>query len=212
MTNTIQSIPLTKLFPHPANANRMSKANFAKLIAHIKRTGRYEPIVVRPLTKPVKTGGFYQILNGQHRVQALKQLGYAEADCVVWQVDDTEAKILLATLNRLTGRDDLHKKSDLIKQLSECFSLSQMAKLLPDAKKQLERLKSLPSATSVPAAVKTKAFANAVVFFLTDRQKCILGQALKLAERPAKTTAERRADALVKLAQSFIENVTDPGP
>ena len=48
MANSIQSIALDKLVAHPDNPNRMSKANFAKLIRNIKRTGRYEPLVVRP--------------------------------------------------------------------------------------------------------------------------------------------------------------------
>ena len=48
MVNKIQSIALDKLVAHPDNPNRMSKAKFAKLLRNIERTGRYEPLVVRP--------------------------------------------------------------------------------------------------------------------------------------------------------------------
>ncbi len=49
MNNSIQSIAIDRLIPHPDNPNRMSKANFDKLVRNIERSGRYEPLVVRPL-------------------------------------------------------------------------------------------------------------------------------------------------------------------
>lgn len=205
MKNVIQSIPLEKLLPHPGNCNRMSKADFARLTAHIKRTGRYEPIVVRPHPDHYDS---YQILNGHHRVEALKKLGYAQADCVVWQVPDDEADVLLATLNRLCGRDDLHKRSELIKRLSRRLSIKEMARLLPDGKKQLQRLKALQKPVE-PQAAKANVFANAVVFFLAAQQKVIVDRALKLAENTTTetSTAKRKAAGLVKIAQDFIAKV-----
>lgn len=217
MTNVVQSIPLEKLLPHPGNCNRMSRADFARLTAHIKRTGRYEPVVVRP--DPVREGNL-QILNGHHRVEALKKLGYAQADCVVWQVPDDEADVLLATLNRLCGRDDLHKRSELIKRLSRRLSIKEMARLLPDGKKQIERLKALQKPLISPAA-KANVFAEAVVFFLTPEQKVIVDRVLKLAEStateeagqgrapliPSTGRAKRKAAALVKIAQHFIAKI-----
>lgn len=207
--NLMQSLSLDNLVAHPANTNRMSKVNFARLAAHIKRTGRYEPIVVRP--HPTKTG-CYQILNGHHRVKVLRQLGYREADCVCWQVDDAEADVLLATVNRLCGRDDVQKKSELIKRLSRRFSIKEMAKMLPDGKKQLERLQNLQKPMAISS---TQCFANAVVFFLTDEQKAILDKALNLARQIRERREERkkglgsakqRACGLVTIAESFIVN------
>ena len=46
---TLQWIPLTALEPHPENSNRMPPHLLEKLKGHIQRTGRYEPLVVRPL-------------------------------------------------------------------------------------------------------------------------------------------------------------------
>jgi len=212
MANVVQSILLEKLLPHPGNCNRMSKADFARLCAHIKRTGRYEPIVVRPHPDHHDS---YQILNGHHRVEALKQLGHARADCVVWQVTDDEADVLLATLNRLCGRDDLHKRSELIKRLSRRLSVKEMARLLPDGKKQLQRLKDLQKPVVLSAA-KANVFAEAVVFFLTPEQKVIVDRALKLAESTTTpdrgpsdetSTAKRKAAGLVKIAQHSIAKI-----
>lgn len=205
MANVVRTIALEKLLPHPGNCNRMSKADFARLCAHIKRTGRYEPIVVRPHPDHHNS---YQILNGHHRVEALKKLRYAQADCVVWQVPDDEADILLATLNRLCGRDDLHKRSELIKRLSRRLSIKEMARLLPDGKNQLQRLKDLQKPVVLSAA-KANVFAEAVVFFLTPEQKVIVDRALKLAENTTTetSTAKRKAAALVKIAQHSIAKI-----
>jgi ParB-like chromosome segregation protein Spo0J len=101
--NKIHRISLEKLHAHPDNPNSMSKETFAKLVRNIERTGRYEPIVIR------QKDTSWQIINGHHRVKALRQLGYKTADCLVWDVDDHETEILLATLNRLGGSDTLEK-------------------------------------------------------------------------------------------------------
>ncbi|UCD52735.1 MAG: ParB-like nuclease domain-containing protein [Phycisphaerales bacterium] len=80
MKSRIRHIPLDKLIPHPDNPNRMSRANFGKLMRHIKRTGCYEPLVVR---RHPQQPGCFQIINGHHRCAALKNLGRATAQVVV---------------------------------------------------------------------------------------------------------------------------------
>src|SRR5205809_8006900 len=91
-------VALDNLLPHPLNSNVMSPDLQAKLRAHIKRTGRYPFLVVRPYPDEL---GKFQVLDGHHRVAVLRDLGHTDARCDVWQVDDREAKLLLATLKRL---------------------------------------------------------------------------------------------------------------
>ncbi len=209
MQNKIENIPLEKLTANPANPNRMSKSNFAKLVAHIERTARYEPIIVRP--HPRKKNR-YEIINGHHRCEALKKLGHSTAQCIVWDVDGPEADVLLATLNRLAGRDDVHKRSELIERLSRQLDNKQLSRLLPESKKQIERLKNLsvyrlqgaqfPRPTESP-----KDLAQAVVFFLTDEQKKILDEALAIAAKDSSdglSIAQRKAEALMKIAKDFL--------
>ena len=78
---TIVSLPIYHLYPHPDNANRMSKVKFKKLISHLDATGQYEPLVVR---KHPHKNNHYQLLNGHHRLRALRQLRHTRADCVVF--------------------------------------------------------------------------------------------------------------------------------
>ena len=224
MMNNIQSIALDKLVGHPDNPNRMSKSNFAKLVRNIKRSGRYEPLVVRPCPHrnchscenrnpdsiSKKKGGCYQIINGHHRWQALRQLGYKRADAIVWDVDDQEADILLATLNRLEGSDVLEKKLALLARLNERFKTRDLAKLLPASAKQIERLVSLKgftAPTQYGRFANRPYVANPVVFFLDDAQQEVVEKALSLARqgRSEKTKAAKKAAALTRIAQQFIK-------
>ena len=203
MRKQIESIAIDRLAAHPANPNRMNSSSFKKLCGHIAESGNYEPVIVRP--KPGQAGGF-EILNGHHRVMALKKLGHENADCVVWDVDDERALILLATLNRLSGSDNLVKKSELIKQLAKSFDSRKLAKLLGETKKSIERLKSLDMAVK-KAALCRKAFLNPVVFFLTDSQKRTVDEALAAVKMEKRQAAQpqKRAEALTAIARSYLK-------
>jgi ParB-like chromosome segregation protein Spo0J len=194
---------MEKLEAHPGNPNKQSAINFGKLVRNIERTGLYEPLIVRP--HPEKVGHF-QIINGHHRCRALMRLGYENADCVVWDIDDEQTDILLATLNRLGGTDGLGKKLKLLKRLNARFESAEMAKLLPLKRRQIERLTNLKM-PKAPAKMESNCFANALVLFLDDAQEQIVGEALSVAEKSCaeKTKAARKAAALALVAQYFLD-------
>jgi ParB/RepB/Spo0J family partition protein len=204
MTNSIQSIALDKLDAHPDNPNQQSKVNFSKLVRNIERTGRYEPLIVRPC--PDKADCF-QIINGYHRYRALTKLGYKSADCIVWDIDDNEADILLATLNRLGGSDELGKKLKLLKRLNKRIESAELAKLLPQTAKQIERLTNLKM-PSAPAKITAKCFANPLVFFVNDTQQKQIENAISLVDGPEAemTKAAKRAAALAHIAGYFLNH------
>lgn len=200
-TNKIVQIELSKLIEHPDNPNKMSSITYRKLVRNIEATGRYEPIVVRAQKQ---RQGFYQIINGQHRCKALKQLGLQSAECVVWDVDDAQTEILLATLNRLCGSDVLDKKISLLNKLKANFDSQKLSKLVPYTKNQIEKLtglKSLPAAGSI-----VNSFAKPLVFFVTVHQSEIIEKALSLANRrdTKATRPARRAAALAKIAKKYL--------
>ncbi|MFZ0035693.1 MAG: ParB/RepB/Spo0J family partition protein [Sedimentisphaerales bacterium] len=202
MTNTVQTIEIEKLVAHPDNPNQQSKVNFSKLVRNIERTGRYEPIVVRPHPQG---GDCFQIINGHHRWRALAKLGYKAADCVVWDIDDEQTDILLATLNHLCGTDELGKKLSLLNRLNKRMGTGELAKLLPQTAKQIGRLTNLKM-PSRPAEMDAKCFSNPMVFFVNDSQQEVIEGALSSAQklRSEKTKALRRAAALAHIAGEFI--------
>ena len=59
----IQEIPTGLLLEHPENSNFMNADTAQKLRRHIERTGRYEPLTVRP--HPSEEGKF-QVINGHN--------------------------------------------------------------------------------------------------------------------------------------------------
>jgi ParB-like chromosome segregation protein Spo0J len=209
MGNVVQSISLDRLIAHPDNPNRMSKVNFAKLVRNIERTGLYEPLTVR------RHGENFQIINGHHRLEALKKLGYAAADCVVWDIDDEQVDILLATLNRLCGSDILDKKLMLLRRMNEKRQAQELARLLPLTGKQIERMANLklPAVPANGQALWGKAkaggmcFAVPLVFFVNESQQRIIEEALLKAEctEKKKTKAQKRAEALTKVAERYIK-------
>jgi ParB-like chromosome segregation protein Spo0J len=209
MTARIRQIPLRKLVPHPDHPNRMSRATFEKLVRNLERTGRYEPLVVRPC--PGRRG-FFQIVNGHYRCEALRTLGHKTAEVLVWSVNDEQTDLLLATLNRLGGRDTLDRKLAVLQRLSVALALRQLAQLLPQTRGQLERLVNIKG--SVQQTSRTgRAFATPIVFFADEAQERLVAQALAQAAvglPEGLTRAARRTAALARLARRFLDQ-PDPG-
>jgi len=230
---TLRWLPIDCLEPHPENANRMSADRLEKLKGHIVRTGRYEPIVVRPI--PVRSaecgpkGSFegtgrvrskrqngensarYQILNGHHRARVLRELGHTRARCDVWDVDDDEARMLLATLNRLEGRDDPKARARLVAHLATGRSAEDLARLLPEPPDAVERLLRLAEPPPEPAPPDSLApLPQALIFFLSEEQEAVVREALgAVAEGRAAEGAARlgRAERLERLALWYLESV-----
>jgi ParB-like chromosome segregation protein Spo0J len=202
MTNKpkIIRVPLEHLLPHPENPNRMSKANFEKLKLHIKRTGNYEPLIVRAHPEHEY---FFQIINGHHRCEALKQIGTKTADCIQWDADDEQVRILLTTLNRLGGKDELSMKIEIIKKLSEKYNAKELAKLLPATKQVIEKLKDimkpLQNFTADP-----KAYLQTLIFFLNDEQMQTVQAAISKAMPANGTKAEKSAAALTRIVNEWM--------
>ncbi|MFH1370502.1 MAG: ParB/RepB/Spo0J family partition protein [Planctomycetota bacterium] len=200
----LKAIAISKLAAHPDNPNAMSETTFRKLVRNIERTGLYEPIVVRPHPKKKD---YFQIINGHHRVKALEKLGRKVADCVVWDVDDEQTAILLATLNRLTGSDEPAKKIELLKELKERFGSLELSKLLPQTRRQIEQLTNL-KLSAVPVRPAGEIFAIPLVFFVSRQQKDVIEKALSSIEERVSsnemTKAKRRAIALTTIAGQFL--------
>ena len=202
-------VPLDDLLPHPLNSNVMPEDMQAKLKAHIKRTGRYPFLVVRPHPEEA---GKYQVLDGHHRVAILRELGHAEARCDVWNVDDREAKLLLATLNRLQGQDLPIRRAHLLHELLGEMSLDDLAGLLPETDKQLEELHALlefpaeeiAAQLEEQAAQDEKVLPRIMTFVVTPEQEDVIDRAVEMAS-DGTPGRDRKAKGLANLAQRFLE-------
>jgi len=202
-------IPLDDLLAHPLNSNSMPADLQEKLRAHIKRTGRYPFLVVRP--HPEEPGKF-QVLDGHHRVAILRELSHTEARCDVWDVDDREAKLLLATLNRLQGQDIPIRRAELLHELLGEMSADDLAGLLPETDKQLEELHALLEfpAEEVAALLEQQAeeaekvLPRVMSFVVTAEQEELIDRAVETAS-DGTPGRDRKARGLANLARHYIE-------
>ena len=201
-TKQIITVTVDKLIAHPANPNKMAKAVFNKLVDHIDRTGNYEPIVIR---KHPRRKEHFEILNGHHRLKAIMRLGYDKADCVVWDVSDDEADMLLLTLNRLQGRDDVFQKAELIKRLTVKFDSKELARQINQSRKSIEHLMSLTPNISEYKDTDTD-FPIPLVFYLTNDQKAIVDSAVSTVTNQISegTKAQKRSQAITNLCQRYL--------
>ncbi len=208
-----QMVPLECLTPHPLNANVLPDDIREKLKTHIKRTGRYPFIVVRP--HPEDAEGL-QIIDGHHRVEILRELGHSEIRCDVWDIDDREARLLLATLNRLEGQDVPIRRAQLIHELLGEMSVADLGGLLPETDKQIEELHSLLEfpADEIAAMLDEQAedeervLPRVMTFVVTPEQEQLIEQAVELAS-DGTAGRDRKARGLANLAAQFMEARAD---
>ncbi|MFH1892555.1 MAG: ParB N-terminal domain-containing protein [Candidatus Zixiibacteriota bacterium] len=204
-----RAIPLCDLVAHPLNANIMTDDLREKLKVHIKRTGRYPYLIVRP--QPDQPGK-YQVLDGHHRIAVLQELGHVEALCDVWDVDDREANLLLATLNRLEGQDAPIRRAQLLHELLGEMSLTDLAGLLPESDRQIEELHALLEFPADEVAMQLeeeaeseeKVLPRVMTFVVTPDQERLIEEAVELAS-DGTPGRDRKARGLTNLAQHFIE-------
>ncbi len=134
-----EKISLSCLRGHAHNSNVMSGMNFKKLRKHIEGSGMYPPLIVRPMGE----GDVYEILDGHHRFKVLKSLGYKEARCEIWDVDEAGGLILMATLNRLEGVDDPILRGELLRELGRFVPCEKLLEMLPDPSSRVSELVGL---------------------------------------------------------------------
>ena len=183
----IEQIPIDKLIPHPANANVMNNDKMDKLRKHIEQHKHYEPLIVR--LHPKRTG-CYELINGHHRKQVLKESGHLKANCIVWQVSDEETLMLLATMNRLSGDDELTLRAKLLKKLSQNRQPKELLQKLPETREQLKKLLAL---NKPPQKIMPENITNMPMvmnFFVTKQEKEIIEKALRKVHYSIKDTAK----------------------
>jgi ParB-like chromosome segregation protein Spo0J len=221
-------IAIEAIAPHPRNSNVMTEEALGKLQRHIDRTGRYEPLVVRPLGGEAGGAAQYQVLNGHHRLEVLRRLGRKTARCEVWEVDEREALLLLATLNRLEGRDDPMRRAALVAELaarSPGEDVVALARFLPEDRAALERALAL-GREALPRPVAAEAARagalRPMTFFLRAEEMEVVRRALGAAraskEKEGKEAAKSpergrgRAENLVRLAEAYLANARSDEP
>lgn len=191
---------MNKIVENEYNPNEMDANKFKKLVLNIKRKGFRKPIEVR------KVGENYVIIDGAHRFRACKELGYTEIDCIVDDVDETEA--MIDTLNaNIHGTHNPYKEAQVFKQIHERYTLKDIEKLTvygqSEIKDRMELLNLSPSIQKELERKEREEMKQAPVvltFMIKEFEKEIVDRALSQCEN-----ASDKNKALVELCKKFIE-------
>ncbi len=99
---------ISELNPAEYNPREISQFDLDELKKSIQEFGLVEPIVINKDNT---------IIGGHQRVVACQQLGIQEVPCFITELDKTKERILNLALNKIQGRWDETKLSDLIYKL-----------------------------------------------------------------------------------------------
>jgi len=121
------AIPVDELVKANWNYKEEDEDLLAKLMENIKRNGQIENIIVRELET-----GFYEVVNGNHRYDALCSLGAEKAVCYnLGKISDAQARRIAVETNETRFDTDSVKLAEVLKEISEEFDLSELAETMP---------------------------------------------------------------------------------
>lgn len=112
-----------------------------KLKNNLKRNGQVENIIVRQLET-----GFYEVVNGNHRYDAMKQLGYQDIIvCDKSPMTLSEAKRVAIESNETRFESDEVELAKVIKDISveEWFDIDSFSQTTPFSKEEVENFINL---------------------------------------------------------------------
>ena len=111
-------MPLDAMNPvayNPRKDLQPSDPEYKALLRSMEEFGYVEPIIFNR-----QTGN---IVGGHQRYKVLRDMGKEEAECVVVDLDEVNEKILNVALNKLSGRWDYDRLSDLLTEIKEAGGL-----------------------------------------------------------------------------------------
>jgi ParB family chromosome partitioning protein len=143
----VRMIPLSKIAPNPHQA-RSSLGDIQELMTSIKAKGVLEPIIVRP------KGDAYEIIAGERRYIASKNVGLSEIPAIEMIVNDSEA-MEISLIENLQRKDlDLFEEADGLKALMDIYDYSH-AQISEKIGKARSTITEIINISRVPADVRS---------------------------------------------------------
>jgi len=132
-----ERIPTERLFPNPWNVNEMSPEMFQKELASIAEFGFVVPLLVR--THPWEPDA-YQIIDGEHRWRAGKELGMISFPVSIIEVDDDTAQQLSIVLNETRGSANQLKLASLVRSLAARTDPEKLQRVMPFSRERFDEM------------------------------------------------------------------------
>ncbi|MCV9949270.1 DNA modification methylase [Paenibacillus polymyxa] len=146
----VEAVPISQLRRNDWNPNEIDNRRFESLVASIRKHGVLQPILVR---------SDMTIVKGEKRWKAAKEAGLQELLAVVVESSEEESKLLTVSLSNLRGRTNEELLASLIGELSQHFSIADIALQTGFAVEELDDLLAgLPTDTDMDEPVTDDGF------------------------------------------------------
>lgn len=149
---TLQMLPAKELITLKRNPQYLTPKQMESLKSSIKRDGFCVPVLVRPIEDDR-----YEIISGNHRVMAAKEIGVENIPCVLSDMTDSDAMRLAVNLNTIHGEPNPELLAPFLAELDE-QTLAQIhveKDMMEELKKFDEHLADVLSNLDVPEKINT---------------------------------------------------------
>lgn len=136
-----QFLPIDKMLKAGWNYKTDDAEKQLKLTENIRRNGQLETIIVRDFP-----GGFYEVVNGNHRLDSFKECKIKIVlTRYLGKVSQEEAVRKAIETNEFRFDTDTVKLAQRIKEISNEFSITDLAITMPYTETEIENYKNLTS-------------------------------------------------------------------
>lgn len=127
-------VPIDKLVAAEWNYKKESESMTSKLVENMRRNGQVENVLVRELDN-----GTYEVVNGNHRVAAMRQIGASNVIAYnLGKISDEEAYRISIETNETSFDVNYVQLSKLIKSLGGTWDMEELLKTLPYDQSQID--------------------------------------------------------------------------
>jgi ParB family chromosome partitioning protein len=98
MENKLKFLKIEKLVFLRRNPQYLKPRTMNNLKDSIKKDGFLSPVLVRPIE-----GDLFEIVSGNHRAMAAKEIGYKEIPCIISEMDNMKSRRVAINLNTIHG-------------------------------------------------------------------------------------------------------------
>ena len=116
----IHQIDVSLIVPNPNQPRKVfTEESIIKLADSIRQYGIIQPLIVR------KAGDFYELVAGERRLRASKELGLATVPCVISDVTEVKSAEISIIENLLREDLNIFEQAEAIRALIDTYNLTQ---------------------------------------------------------------------------------------
>lgn len=117
---TVLSIEVSKILPNPSQPRKnFSEESIIKLAESIREYGIIQPLSVRYM------GEYYELVAGERRLRAAKELGLTHVPCILFDVSDSESAEISIIENLLRENLTMFEEAEAFRSLIDTYGLTQ---------------------------------------------------------------------------------------